>query len=189
MPEVTSEESEEFWSAACALHPEWEHVTWRDPIDPTLFPITSSLWAECHSGAQMAGLIRLEDIATRGGFYVDSDYEVFRALDPLRGSGFVAGWEDQHTVPDFFFGGETWHPAFELLLSDAVRSVPNGAWQSGPGAFTRVLPGRPDVLLLPPQAFAPYHYGEKRRRDERWSDDPWCFGAHHWAFSWAGEYE
>lgn len=174
--------------AACALHPGWEHVTWRDPIDPALFPVTSPSWAECRSGAQMAGLVRLEDIATRGGFYLDSDFEVFRSLEPLTALSFVAGWEDRNTVPDFFFGAEAGHRVFELLLGGAVAAVGLGAWESGPGVFTRVLPGCGDVLLLPPQAFAPYHYSERGRRGEGWGDDPWCFGAHHWAFSWAHEY-
>lgn len=173
------------WEQACALHPGWDHVTLRDPIDTDDFPVTSPLWDRCRTGAQMAGLIRLEEIASRGGFYLDSDLEVYRKLDVLRYVPFVAGWEDAHTVPDFFFAAEAGHPVFVEMLADARVSLPQGAWQSGPGVFTRHLPGRSDVLLLPPGSFAPYHYNERHRRNENHHDaNPWGFGAHHWAASW-----
>lgn len=185
VPQTTTDEVERFWLQACRLHPKWEFVTLRDPINPDDFPLTSPLWGACKSGAQMAGLVRLEEIATRGGFYLDSDLEVYRSLEVLRHVPFVAGWEDPHTVPDFFFAAEAEHPVFNELLTDARVSLPEGAWQSGPGVFTRRLPGRHDVLLLPPGSFAPYHYNERHRRHENHHDaNPWGFGAHHWAASW-----
>jgi mannosyltransferase OCH1-like enzyme len=185
VPEDTSDEVEMLWSQAVAMHPTWEHVTYREPLDPADFPHTSGLWDQCSSGAQKAGLVRLEAIYQSGGFYLDSDLEIYRHLDVLRYVPFVAGWEDPNTVPDFFFGAEAGHPVFLNLLTDARLSLSQGAWQSGPGVFTRNLPGRTDVLLLPPGSFAPYHYNERHRRHENHHDaNPWGFGAHHWAGSW-----
>jgi hypothetical protein len=73
VPEQTVDEVEGFWSRVVELHPGWEHVTYRDPIDAALFPVTSPLWGRCRSGAQRAGLIRLEALARVGGIYLDSD--------------------------------------------------------------------------------------------------------------------
>lgn len=185
VPEDTSDEVEQFWMMACHLHPGWDHVTFREPLDAVDWPLTGDLWGQCRTGAQKAGLIRLEAVCRFGGFYLDSDLEIYRRLDPLRHLPFVAGWEDRRTVPDFFFGAEADHPVFGRLLDDARISLSQGAWQSGPGVFTRNLPGRDDVLLLPPGSFAPYHYTERHRRRENHHDaNPWGFGAHHWAASW-----
>lgn len=197
VPETTTEQVEEWWEEACKHHPDWDHVTLRDPIDPDLFPITSADWDRCTSGAQLAGLIRLEEIHHRGGIYIDSDVEVFRSFDPLLAAGMFAAWEDPDTIPDAVFGAYPNHPATGVMLAaalDRLRSGDSnwrhgsGAWSTGPGVFTTVLPGRDDVLLLPPGSFYPYHWSRKdedRGRDHK-REQPWCFAAHHWAASWLG---
>lgn len=193
VPEVTDPQVEMWWAKACELHPDWEHVTYRDPIDPAGFPLTHHAWSRCTSGAQRAGLIRLEAIWHGGGVYIDSDVELYRPLEPLRGVHMFAGWEDPGVVPDAVFGAEPEHPAVGALIEEALRRLHsrssdwrtgNGAWSTGPGAFTTLLPGRDDVLLLPPGSFYPYHYTEKHRAREDHAAIPWCFGAHHWAGSW-----
>jgi len=83
VPETVNPEVEDLWERACTLHPDWEHVTWRDPIDPDQFPLTSPYWARCHNGAQLAGLVRLEDLWHRGGVYLDADVYVLRPFDDL----------------------------------------------------------------------------------------------------------
>lgn len=185
VPAVTSDEVEGWWAQATAIHSEWSHVTLRDPLDPRDFPITAAHWDRCQSGAQRAGLIRLEVIFHRGGFYIDSDFEVYRPFDPLLGAQFVAGWEDANTVPDFLFGSVAGNPLLVELMEAAIGCLDEGPWASGPGVFTRLLPGRKDVLLLPPGSFAPYHYSERHRKTEDHKGaQPWAFGAHHWEASW-----
>ncbi len=187
VPATTTDEVEEFWRIAQRLHPgtDWEFVTWRDPIDPAHFPATSQHWDRCTTGAQRAGLIRLEDLIIRGGIYLDSDVELYRPLDPLLGVEAFAAWEDPNTVPDAVMGARPGHPAMIAALDDAITNVGRGAWQSGPGATTRTFPPRRDVLLLPPGSFYPYHYNERHRRhDDHRQANPWAFGAHHWAGSW-----
>lgn len=187
VPTETSEEVERFWERACELHPGWEHRTWRDPLDPAEWPLTATTWAACASGAQRAGLIRLEALVRDGGIYLDSDVELYRPLDSLLGVSAFAGWEDRKTIPDAVIGACPHHPVFERMLEQAVRAVELGfgAWESGPGITTAMLPNRSDVLLLPPGSFFPYHWGERsRRNDDHRNEQPWAFGAHHWAASW-----
>jgi hypothetical protein len=195
VPAETSDEVERWWSEACEMHPTWEKVTYRDPIDPDLFPVTSSLWDRCTSGAQLAGLIRLEALAHLGGVYLDSDVELWAPLDPLLGVRAFAGWEDSAVVPDAVLGAQAHHPAIlacrdlavgRLLSGDDDWRTGSGAWGTGPGVTTTILPGRDDVLLLPPGSFYPVHYSAKTGAD--WAAararNPWAFGAHHWHASW-----
>lgn len=193
VPTGTSSEVEQFWQTAVNLHPGWELVTYRDPINPAKFPITSPLWPLAQNGAQLAGLVRLEALWHAGGVWLDSDVELYRPLTTLLQCNMFAAWEDINTVPDAVLGAEPHHPAIEECLELATERIRglnsdwrtgNGAWATGPGVTTLVLPTHDDVLLLPPGTFYPYHYSEKERRGEDHRANPWCFGAHHWAGSW-----
>lgn len=187
VPEQIDPLVEAWWERWGELHPDWDLRTYRDPIDASLFPVSSPLWERCQNGAQKAGLIRLEALATWGGVYVDSDVEPFRPLDSLLGVEAFAGWEDETTVPDAVLGARRDHPVFWEMLREACKLVKAGrdAWASGPGVTTRRLPGRHDVLLLPPGAFYPYSYLQKSQRELTTAEaNPWAFGVHHWHHSW-----
>jgi len=194
VPEQTSAEVEGFWSKACDMHLRWEHVTYREPIDPKWFPLTGPSWGLCTSGAQKAGLIRLEILLSGGGIYLDSDVELYRPLDSLLGLRGFAAWEDPSTVPDAILGAEPDHPAIRECLRlalERLRTADRGwrfAWETGPGVTTAVLPDRTDFTLLPPGSFYPYHYTERaRRHEDHAAANPWAFGAHHWNASWLPE--
>ena len=184
VPATVNTEVEHYWAMFKELHPGWEMVTWRDPIDPALFPVTSPLWHHCANGAQLAGLVRLEDLWHRGGFYVDSDVEPYRSFEPLVGLDGVAAWEDENVVPDAVLGASAGHPALQACLTHAMAAVAagKGAWESGPGATTAVLPGRDDWLLLPPGSFYAVHYRDKKLLDSPAA--PWEFCRHRWHASW-----
>lgn len=194
VPEHTSDQVEQWWKTARNIHSDWDLITHRDPLDPADWPLTRDVWDRCKSGAQLAGLIRLEALLRTGGVYIDSDVELYRRLDPLRSCSAFGLWEDDDTVPDFVLGAEPAHPAIvqclELAL-ERIRSdvtewrIGNGAWGTGPGVTTTILPGRSDVLLLPPQSFAPWHYLVPNDAGD-YSHQPYTFGAHHWAHSWEG---
>lgn len=196
VPARTTAEVERFWRQACDLHPGWVHITYRDPVDTAMFPITSDSWSACSSGAQMAGLIRLEALWNHGGVWLDSDLELFRPLDDLRALGAVGCWEDDRTVPDLFLAAEAGHPAIGACLDLALaRLHGNGrtwrddrhAWSTGPGVTTAVLPDRDDVTLLPPEAFCPVHWsykGDPISNAEVLERLPDCRGRHHWRASW-----
>lgn len=187
VPAVSPVRADGFWEQFKDLHPGWELVTWRDPVPEEWFPATHRLWDHCASGAQRAGLIRLEDLALRGGVYVDSDVEPLRSFEPLLTLSAFAAWEDGAVVPDAVLGAEVGHPAILDCLSRALGVVAGGggAWESGPGVTTAILPDRDDVLLLPPGSFYPVHYREKNLlREGGPPGAPWAFAQHWWEGSW-----
>lgn len=196
VPATTDSGVERFWEQACKLHPDWEHVTHRDPLTIDEWPLTARAWHRCRSGAQLAGLVRLETLWHHGGIYIDSDLELYRSLEPFTGLRGFSIWEDPNTAPDFVLGAEPEHPAIRECIEAALWRISsdstdwrtgNGAWSTGPGVTTTVLPDRDDWLMLPPGSFAPYHYSQrnKRHHDHR-ADQPWSYGAHHWRHSWEG---
>lgn len=192
VPTETSDEVEVFWQIAVDLHPGWETITHRDPIGADEFPLTSPHWQRCKNGAQLAGLIRLEDLWHQGGFYIDSDVELYRALDDLRRHEVFAAWEDDNVVPDAVLAAEAHHPvirecldlALDRLQSDSTDwRTGNGAWSTGPGVTTTILPHRDGVALGHPDSFYPVHYTAKHLTRSH-VPEPLTFGIHHWNGSW-----
>jgi mannosyltransferase OCH1-like enzyme len=196
VPEDTSHQQEQCWRTATDLHPDWDHVTYRDPIDPAVFPRTSPHWSLCQNGAQLAGLVRLEALWWQGGCYLDSDVEIVASLEPLTACDAFAAWEDDKVIPDAVIGAAPRHPAIDACLNLALERLHSddtdwrtgrGAWSTGPGVTTNVFPGRADVLVLPPGSFYPVHYAPRETLERRlatYKPEPWVFGIHRWDWSW-----
>lgn len=197
VPTSTASQVEAWWREWCDLHPTWRHITYRDPLAPDMFPITSRHWGRCQSGAQLAGLVRLEALWLHGGHYLDSDMEPYRPLTSLSGLSAYAAYEDPGVIPDAVIGAEPEHPAIKACLDLAIQRITsqstdwrtgNGAWATGPGVTTEIFSYRDDVTVLPPGSFFPAHYSAKATVDwvEVKRSNPWAFGAHRWAASWIG---
>jgi mannosyltransferase OCH1-like enzyme len=166
------------------MHPGWEMVTFRDPLDPADWPITGHLHAECEAGAQLAGLVRLEAVWQMGGFYIDSDVQPLRSFEPLRQFGCVAGYEDDEWIADAVFGAEAHHPAIGAALSRVLTlSMHDGPSATGPRNLTHALRDRDDVTLLLPVAFYEVGYKERDQLATR-TPSPDAYARHWWAGSW-----
>jgi hypothetical protein len=186
VPEHTTDEVEQFWSDACALHPDWEHVTLRDPVNRDNFPLTRHLWDTCESGAQLADLIRAEELYWRGGVYIDSDVEVYRSFEPLLHLQGFAGWDCIDYIPNAIMGFEPLHEASYLTLALACDRHVLGTWQAGVGVTTEVFRGRNDMALFPPGSFYPVFWRDRDATD--WStvraENPWAYCCHRAHHSW-----
>lgn len=188
VPESTSDEVEDLWRKATELHPHWQHVTLRDPIDPQGFPITSPYWNDCETGAQFADLVRAEDLYHNGGFYIDSDVLMLKPFDVLCGMQAVVGWEDTQYIPNAVMGFTPGHPALKLVLDSAIARRHQGTWQAGVGVTTEVFKGRDDMVLLPPGSFYGVHWRQAHDRKVDWkraaAQNPWAFALHLYKASW-----
>lgn len=185
----TSAEVERYWDRWQELHPGWRMLTHRDPLPPEEWPLTSAMWPKAKAGAQLADLIRLEAVYRWGGFYVDSDMEPFRSLEPLTQHTLVAAWEDSRCIPNAFLGAVPDHPAIAKCLALCLERVPRGdIWRAGPGVTTEVLRADETALLLPPESVYPVHYRDPDRdrlmADFRPGDHPWTFMLHRYHGSW-----
>jgi hypothetical protein len=189
VPEHTSPDVERWWQELQAMHPGWRFLTHRDPLEPREWPETAKHWRRCKTGASLADLVRLEALWRWGGIYLDSDVEPYRSFEPLLPLQAFAAWEDARVVPNAVMGARREHPAIRECIDLAVRAVRKGTWEGGPGVTTRVLVGRPDVLLLPPGSFYPVHYRDPEREALMDSpatreNNPWAFALHRYAGSW-----
>jgi mannosyltransferase OCH1-like enzyme len=188
VPTASSAEAEELWSQACALHPDWEHVTWRDPVTPEAFPLTSPYWTDCETGAQLADLIRAEDLYHRGGWYIDSDVHILKPFDDLCALNGVAAWEDRKFIPNAVLGFTPGHPALKHVIDQAVALRHEGTWAAGVGVTTEVFQHRTDVTLLPPGSFYPVHWRAAHNKKVNWEqaaqDNPWAYCLHKYRASW-----
>lgn len=187
VPRNSSNEAEYLWQVACRLHPEWEHVTWRDPVDPAAFPISSPYWAECETGAQLADLIRVEDLLHNGGWYIDSDVWCLKPFDDLCVLDAVAGWEDHLHIPNAVLGFAPGHPLLQRVLDLAIAKRSAGTWHAGVGVTTQVFRSA-EMTLLPPQAFYPVHWREAHKGLIDWGQvahaNPWSYCVHKYRASW-----
>lgn len=188
VPAQTDDETERLWRTATELHPGWEHVTLRDPVDRALFPITSPHWDACESGAQLADLIRAEELWHRGGVYLDSDVAVYRRFDPLLGLDGFAGWDCVDYIPNAVMGFRAGHPAIGEVVRLSVGRQGLGTWAAGVGVTTEVFRGRDDMALLPPGSFYPVFWREAHKRRTDWTAvptaQPWAYCAHQAHHSW-----
>lgn len=189
VPQAVSREQERSWATFEELHPGWTMMTHRDPLRAADWPLTSPYWDLCETRAQFADLIRLEALVRWGGVYVDADCDALRPLDPLLGVTAFAGWEDEKVVPNAVMGAVPDHPAMRACLELATSKLPCPTWDAGPGVTTEILPGRNDVLLLPPGSFYPVHYKDPDRAvkmdDPKLAErHPWAFVLHRYAGSW-----
>lgn len=179
--------AQELWDIACALHPRWEHVTHQDPIPASGFPLTAPYWQDCESGAQLADLVRVEDLYHRGGWYIDSDVLMLKPLDDLCALTAVAGWEDPLYIPNAVLGFTAGHPALKQVIDLAIKRRFEGTWKAGVGVTTQVF-RRAGITLLPPGAFYPVHWREAHRGFVDWSaaakSNPWSYAIHKYAASW-----
>lgn len=191
VPAEVPDRYEEFWRGWLDLHPSWVGLTWQDPIHPALFPLSSPAWPHVRAGAALAGLVRLEALASHGGIFLDWDVRPVRPLDDLlevRG-GMFAAWEDDEHVPDAVFGCVAGHPAVVELRDLAIAGTIAGdsVWEVSVGLFTASLPRREDVTLLPSASFYPVHYSEERAHPGASAahvPGPDTYGVHEWAWSW-----
>jgi hypothetical protein len=189
VPAVTDPAAEALWVTATALHPGWEHVTLRDPVDRSRFPVTSPFWDGCETGAQLADLIRAEELWHRGGWYIDSDVLCVKPFDQLCALEGVVAWEDGDHIPNAIMGFRPGHLAVGRVLELAIERRGQGTWAAGVGVTTEVFgQERRDVVVLPPQMFYPVHWRVAHAQAQDWDAvvqrSPWVWAVHQYAASW-----
>lgn len=177
------------------LMPDWRLCVWTDADIDWSVRYLQQAYAT-RGWNRVSNYLRAWALYRHGGFYLDTDVELVRPLDPLCGEEAVLGF--QHVEPSrswvngAVFGAEPGHPFTARLLDAYGREMPG--WRRmgdghGPGLITRLLrehglcryttePQRvAGVTLGPVEWFYPCAWGE-RFRPERVR--PETFAVHHW---------
>jgi hypothetical protein len=181
--------------------PNWRIVAWTDAELDWSVRYLQQAYAT-RGWNRVSNYMRMHALYTQGGFYLDTDIELLKPLDPLRGEQAVLGFQvaepSASWVNGAVFGAEPGHPFVGRLLRAFQKEMPG--WRRmgdahGPGLITRLLreeglsryTGAPQqvgsVTLMPVDRFYPYHWTEVF--------DPTCvtadtFAVHHWEHGWGG---
>ena len=153
--------------------------------------LTRGVWDRVESGAQLADLVRLEDLYRFGGVYIDSDVLCVRSFESLLGLSGFAGWDDTGQVGNAVLGFEPGHGALLEILRLSVDRVDAGTHAAGVPVCTEVLSQRDDVALFPPSMFYPVPHGRctdgyGRLFEVDWAGaaGPGVYAVHQFASSW-----
>lgn len=175
-------QANDYWEKFRALHPDWNFVTWSDPIRAEDFEL-GRLFSSCKHPAQLADLMRIEIVHRHGGIYVDIDVEPIRSFDPLRDYDFfVVGCE--------LFGGTPSHAATRALMDQLLSygdSLPEGSINevTGPLLWREVVTDDiPGVIHLPFELFSPWRFDETPDRGRITEE---TFSVNHWFGTWVAK--
>jgi hypothetical protein len=179
--------------------PDWPIKAWTDAEIDWSVRYLQQAYAT-RGWNRISNYMRMRALYEHGGFYLDTDVELVKPLDPLRAERAVLGFQTEEPSPSWVngavFGAEPRHPFVGRLLRAFNEEMPG--WrrmgdQHGPGLITRLLrdeglsryEGRPQevagVTLMPVDRFYPYHWTEQF--------SPACitpntFAVHHWEGGW-----
>lgn len=182
-----------------ALMPEWRIMAWTDADIDWSSRYLQQAYAT-RGWNRISNYMRMHALRTHGGFYLDTDVELIRSLDPLRGEAAVLGFQSVAPGPSWVngavFGARPGHPFVLRLLRAFAEEMPG--WRRmgdghGPGLITRLLRDEGltryadvpqqvgGVTLMPVDRFYPYHWTE--------AFTPACitpdtFAVHHWEGGW-----
>jgi hypothetical protein len=182
-----------------ALMPDWRIMAWTDAEIDWSVRYLQQAYAT-RGWNRISNYMRMHALHVHGGFYLDTDVELVRPLDPLCVEQAVLGFQTREPGPSWVngavFGAVSGHPFVQRLLRAFHEEMPG--WrrmgdQHGPGLITRLLRDHglaryeevpqqvAGVTLMPVDRFYPYHWTE--------SFHPGCitantFAVHHWEAGW-----
>lgn len=135
-----------------ALHPGWTYKLWTDADNLALveadFPSELGLYTSLPHPIMRSDLARYLILARHGGFYMDTDYEMFRAFD-LVNEDLVLPWETDDglrpgmdKIANAVMASAPGHPFWKLVLAELHASPPGPGDDpvdaTGPGLMTRL---------------------------------------------------
>ena len=172
-----------YWARWQALHPTWDFIEYRDPIDPAAFPRTGHRFAGCYNGRQLADHVRLEALLAHGGVYVDADVCPLRPIDQLLDLGCFIGREDDEWCCNAVLGAEPDHPAIRSMLTRMLTYDIDYPEEMGTRCVSAVAMTRNDVTILHRKAFYPYSAYEAHAHSDWPVPDayPTSYTIHRWA--------
>ncbi len=172
-------EEQQRWMKDCkSLHPDWEFRLWDDENTSEI----QDLISVCKGYSPASDVVRVWAVMNHGGVYADTDFEWYRAIDPLiEGVDAFCAKEDEKHLNCALFGATSNHPWLKQLwrfLPDYI----SGKCPWGPRWFTNHT-NRDSITIFPTKYFYPYHW-KLRNTIAKSKNYPQSYCVHHWAKSW-----
>eukprot|EP01116_Phalansterium_solitarium_P004837 TRINITY_DN15_c5_g1_i1.p1 TRINITY_DN15_c5_g1~~TRINITY_DN15_c5_g1_i1.p1 ORF type:complete len:307 (+),score=102.88 TRINITY_DN15_c5_g1_i1:483-1403(+) len=176
------------------MHPAWAYWLWTDrDLTPDNF-INYELLTTKGTSTQRSDLMRYEIVYKHGGVYLDTDFEIFRPLDPILESpeAFVVCNEDvtvQKYISMGFFAAAVGNANMERCVRNStnIDFKKDANIATGPIYFRRNIVLDKTVKVLSPRAFYPCGFREFKRNGftcNRTIITDEVFALHHWAAKW-----
>lgn len=177
----------EFMQAIRRLHSDFVYRLWTDN---ELLPENFANLAFIHatpSFAQKADIMRYEILYRHGGVYLDTDFEVFKPLEPLLTHDLVVCNEDDHVdkyMTNAFIYAAPENPNLQHCVEAIKTCRLDGEHvnrDTGPYFFRRCI-SLENARVLPTHTMYPVHYTQKDHRPTSFS--PATYAMHHWEKNW-----
>lgn len=187
----------ESWARVC---PDYRVMEWNeDSFDISAFPYALKAY-NSRKYAFVSDVARLTALNTYGGFYLDTDVELIRSLDPFLQQRCVLGFEEKNYIATSLMGSEPDHELMARFLgqySEArfVRSDNRMDFTTNVRRLTSLLGDyglRPDgsyqelragIVVYPQEYFSPFDYINGRMKV---TSNTHCI--HHFDVSWVPWY-
>lgn len=182
------------------MMPDWEFRFWSNE---TVDFSSRYLWQAYSVRAwnRVSDYTRMDALSKFGGVYLDTDIDLLRPLDPLRGDSAFLGFQAGDERPGELVNGAVFGAAPGHWLPVSIRRIFDEEFDgrtdigsfAGPGLITRVLRGHGlerysdqpvkvrDVTLYPKRYFYPYSWTETYSPDVI---SPDTYAVHRWAETW-----
>lgn len=193
-----NQEADSFWLKSKDIHPDWEHVTYSSKL-PDGFNIISDVVKNNDTPSYHSDLIRLEALYRFGGFYVDTDVEVFKNFDVFcNQSKPIVGFENRENtaIGCAIMGSPPKNDEIlkalihivETIKKDSVNGkIPYEQSQRYflPNFLSKHWKNNENITKMNRDVFYPYDLGEKNeKRYFDFTSNPKTYAAHHWSLSW-----
>lgn len=173
-------EMDMFMQTAIDLNPTWERHLWTAHNLEALGLNYDKLLAIFKAPVHVSDFVRLVAIFKFGGFYLDSDVEVVRPLEPLLHHAAVAATQDgTGQICPAVFGAYACHPWIKWQIDHAKEySRPDTPWN----VTLMTDAPRAGLSLVPTDWFYPWLWDTPK---EQRKVTPHTLCVHHWKGSWA----
>ena len=181
-----------------ALHPRWHIHLWQE-AELDALPITGPALRRSRDLRQKSDLARYEIIWTHGGLYLDTDFHVFKNLDPLLegqtgavcNEAALGAPREEKFLSNGMLAFAPGHPAVRRALWLATRapSASSGSLtinhRTGPFMFRRAVRDSCSILQLKSKVLFAIPFEENERVQSisskpLWEQFPASFALHMW---------
>ena len=169
------------WKTFC---PDYEIVEWNEKnFDINQSPFTKKMYGQ-KKWAFVSDYVRFFVLEKYGGWYLDTDMELFQSLDKISNNEIVLGEENKNIISAGAIGSVTNNSFISQCREYYDKNI--NELITSPRVMNEVYKNyfnKNSVFILPPIAFYPYN-AENIRGFKKENLTSETIGVHFWNYSW-----